>query len=97
MPNDVININTNTAPHKYDFNIHWERFQNLYKNEVATNFPNSKEDAIIIAAIDAPENNNPIPQMEKNAAHPAMNNAENPSNRLKFSRFLFIVYKYLKK
>jgi hypothetical protein len=35
--------------------------------------------------------------MEKNAAHPAMNSAENPSNRLKFSMFLFIVYKYLKK
>ena len=58
--------------------------------DVATNLPNSREDAITMAAIDAPENNNPIPQMEKNAAHPAMNSAENPSNRLKLNRFLFI-------
>lgn len=94
MPNEVITIKTNTAAHKYVFNINLDLFQNLYKKDVATNFPNSKDDAITIAAIDAPENNNPIPQMEKNAAHPAMNNAEPPSNRLKLNMFLFIVYKY---
>jgi hypothetical protein len=94
MPKDVINMRIKTAPHRYDFNIHCDRFQNLYKNDVATNLPNSNEDAITMAAIDAPENNNPIPQIEKNAAHPAMNNAEKPSNRLKLNKFLFIVYKY---
>jgi hypothetical protein len=59
--------------------------------------PNSSEDAITIAAIDAPENNNPIPHMEKNAAHPAMNSAENPNRLLKLRKFLFIRYKYHQK
>jgi hypothetical protein len=57
---------------------------------VATNLPSSSDDAITIDAIEAPENNNPIPHIEKKAAHPAMNSAENPSNKLKLNKFLFM-------
>lgn len=51
---------------------------------MATNFPSSSDDAIIIDDIDAPENKSPMPHMEKKAAHVAINNAENPSKLLKF-------------
>ena len=36
-------------------------FQYLNNQDVVTSLPNSREDAITIAAIVAPENNNPMP------------------------------------
>jgi hypothetical protein len=64
--------------------------QYLYKYVVATSFANSREDAIIIEDITAPENNIPIPNTEKNAAHSATNNAEKPNNIEKLN--IFVIY-----
>lgn len=54
---------------------------------MATNFPNSSEDAMIIADKDAPENNIPIPNTEKYAAQKATNNADRPNNIEKLNIF----------
>ena len=53
-----------------------------------TNFANSNEEAIIITATDAPENNTPNPVTEKYAAHPATISAETPTKYL--SQFILI-------
>jgi hypothetical protein len=58
---------------------------------VATSFPNSKDEAITIDDIAAPEKSIPTPHIEKNAAHPAINNAVNPNNVLKFHKVLIIL------
>ena len=54
--------------------------QYLYKNDAATNLPNSNEPAIITTANWAPANNFDNPKTEKKAALPAIANAENPTN-----------------
>jgi hypothetical protein len=40
--------------------------------------------------IEAPENKRPIPQIEKKAAHEAINIAENPNRLLKVNKFFFM-------
>ena len=70
---DVIAISANTANIIYTRINILALFQYLNNHDVVTNLPSSKEDAIIIAAIVAPENNIPIPYTLKYAAHPAIN------------------------
>ena len=54
-------------------------FQYLYKNDAPTSLPNSKLPAIIITDRAAPANNLDKPNTEKNAALPAIDNADNPT------------------
>ncbi len=79
IPALVIIINTITATIKYVFKNSWDFCQYLYRKLVATNLPISNELAIIIAAIEEPLNNIPIPIMLKNAAQLAMNNDDKPT------------------
>ena len=67
-----MHINMKTAIVIYIFINKFAYFQFLNSQLVDTNLPNSKEPAIIIAAIVAPENNKPIPYMLKYAAHSAI-------------------------
>ena len=54
-------INANTAKIMYTRINILALFQYLNNQDVVTNLPSSKEEAIIIAAIVAPENSIPIP------------------------------------
>ena len=65
--------------------------QYVNNQDVVTSLPNSNEDAIIITAIVAPENNNPIPYTLKYAAHPAIKSDVNSTTCLN----CIIYYKYL--
>jgi len=86
-------IKTITAVVKYTLINNVDLFQYLYKKLVATNFPISSELAIVIAAIEDPLNNIPIPRILKNPEQHAMNNEDNPTILSKEIIF-FICYIY---
>ena len=71
----MITINIAVLSKKYDFNVFGISFQYRYKNDTATNLPNSNDDAITIADVGAPANNLPMPVTEKYAADAAIANA----------------------
>ena len=69
--------------------------QNRYKKLVDTSFPSSRELAIIIADKAEPENNSPIPRIEKYAEQDAINIAENPTIFFNEKRFFIYVLLYI--